>query len=337
MTTSTRLTHLGQRLRAAAGRLTMVALVVALVGGCDLAAPSPAGPSPSAVGAQAPTAGSSAKPSSSARPSPVGTVIASPSASPSSSPIASQPPIAGATQTACPGKTTAARRGTMATGQSRNWAGYIVGATKGHVTCVEGTWAQPKVRCPSSGQTSVAVWVGIDGSSAVGGMPNASATLAQTGTIANCDRGTASYGAWYEFLPDLQQVAPMAVPVKAGDKIWAQVRSLGRGAFMATLINLTQRVGATQEWTLQAPPLLTAEWIVEDPASRCSGTSCTFVTLSRFATVSLNGAVTINGRRYALNAVPARYLRTSINRSGKTLATPSSLTSRGFSVAWKSS
>ncbi len=245
--------------------------------------------------------------------------------------------IAGATQTACPGKATAARRGSVTTGQSRNWAGYIVGATKGHVTCVEGTWTQPTVRCPSSGQTSVAIWVGIDGSTAVGGLPDSSATLAQTGTTGDCDHGSATYGAWFEFLPDVQQIAPMSVPVKAGDKIWAQARWLGSGKFVATLINLTELVGATQAWTLSQAPLLTAEWVVEEPAARCSGSTCTFETLARFSTVTLNGAVTISGRRYRLPAVPFPYLRTSINRSGRTLAAPSSLTSGGFSVTWKSS
>jgi hypothetical protein len=316
-------------------RLLFVIAILTAVAACDWIAPTPAAPSPSASPTQPVAAVASPRASPSARRS------ASPTATPVASPMpratAVVPAIAGATQTPCPGTATTARRGSVGAAQSRNWAGYIVGGTKGHVTCVEGAWAQPRVRCASSGQSSVAIWVGIDGSSAVGGLPDASATLAQTGTSGNCDHGSASYDAWFEFLPDLQQISPMSVPVKAGDKIWAQVRWLGRGKFVATLINLTQRIGATQDWTLKQAPLLTAEWIVEDPAAHCSGTSCTFVTLSRFATVSINGAVTLNGRRYPLNAVPALYLRTSIVRSGKTLATPSSLTSRGFSVTWKSS
>ncbi len=225
----------------------------------------------------------------------------------------------------------------MAGGQSRNWAGYIVGATVGQVTCVEGTWVQPKVRCPASGQTSVVVWVGIDGSSAVGGLPDASATLAQTGTLGECANGQPQYGAWFEFLPDLRQMVAFQLPVNAGDQIWAQVRWYGKGKFIATLINLTQRVGATQTWSLKLAPLLTAEWIVEEPAADCSGGSCTFVTLARFATVTINGAVTVSGTRYRLNAIPFPYLRTSISRSGKILAVPSSLSSRGFTVTWKSS
>jgi hypothetical protein len=125
--------------------------------------------------------------------------------------------------------------------------------------------------------------------------------------------------------------------VGAGDKVWAQVRWYGNGKFIATLINLTQRVGTTQAWTLKLAPLLTAEWIVEDPAASCSGGSCTYLTLAHFSTVYLNGSVTLNGAKYKLSSVPFPYLRTSSNRSGKVLAAPSSLGTRGFSVAWKSS
>ena len=119
--------------------------------------------------------------------------------------------------------------------------------------------------------------------------------------------------------------------------MWAQVRWLGKGKFLATVINLTQRVGTTQTWSLSLAPLLTAEWVVEDPAASCSARSCTFVTLAQFTTVTINGALTISGTRYNLATIPFPYLRTGISRSGRTLATPSSLTSHGFKVTWKAS
>jgi len=225
----------------------------------------------------------------------------------------------------------------MASGLSRNWAGYVVGATRGHVTCVEGSWVQPKVTCPASGQTSVAIWVGIDGSLPAGGLPDSSAALAQTGTVGGCSNGRAEYSAWYEFLPDLQQMVSFHLPLAAGDKIWAQVSYIGKGQFTATLINLTQRVGTTQTWLLQHAPRLTVEWIVEDPATGCSGGSCTFITLARFASVRISGAATVGGLRYALDAIPFPYLRTSVSRRGHTLAAPSSLSSGSFRVVWKRS
>ena len=308
--------------------VALLLLILALVAGCGSTDPTSAPASTSTV---APSTQVTSSPKPGATSSPKATTQPSATASPSA------PVIAGAVQTACPGRSTSAHRGSVTGGQSRNWAGYIVGATKGHVTCVEGTWAQPKVRCPSSGQTSVAIWVGIDGSSAIGSLPDASATLAQTGTAGQCVNGEAQYTAWYEFLPDLRHMVQLHVPVSAGDKIWAQVRWVGKGKFVTTLINLTQRVGDTQAGTLHLAPLLTAEWIVEEPALNCSGGSCQFVTLARFATVTLNGAVTVSGSRYKLNAIPFPYLRTSINRAGKNLAVPSSLSSHGFTVTWKAS
>jgi hypothetical protein len=316
------------RIRIAAAALALVA-VAALVAGCGANPPTS---DPSASGApSSPTASTpgTARPSASAKP---GT-----SAAPTASPSPTLPPIVGATQIACPGSSGGSARGKVVAGQSRNWAGYIAGGSTKHVTCVEGTWTQPKVRCPASGQTSVAIWVGIDGSSPVGGLPDASATLAQTGTVGDCVNGQAQYGAWYEFLPDLRHMESFRLSVAAGDKIWAQVLYTGKGKFTATLINLTQRIGITQNWNLRLAPLLTAEWVVEEPAANCSGGSCTFVTLAKFSKVTLNGAVSMGSHRYPLSSIPYLYLRTTINRSGKTLASPSTLSSKGFTVTWKSS
>lgn len=225
----------------------------------------------------------------------------------------------------------------MSAGESRNWAGYIVGTTKGHVTCVEGTWVQPAIHCRSTGTSSVAFWVGIDGTSAAASIPDASATLAQVGTAANCTDGQLQLFAWYEFLPDLQQEVQMAVPLATGDSLWAQVLSLGKGRFRATLVNLTQHAGATQEWTLKSPPLLTAEWVAEAPATPCGSDNCPVMPLTPFSTVRFNGYATIRGARYRLATAPFPYLRISAVRGGKTLAAPSSLGSRGFTVTWKAS
>lgn len=313
-------------------RRRLAAVIVAaavLVGACG--APPPESPAPTSA-APAPSPSPTA-------PGPPAAPTATPSARPSgsSAPSPSAPGISGATRDPCPGRATSARRGRVDIGQSRNWAGYIVGATRGRVTCVEGSWTQPAVRCPSTGQTAVAIWVGIDGSSAVGGIPNSSATLAQTGTAADCTDGRAQDYAWYEFLPDLRHMVPFRLPVSTGDRIWAQVRWTGDGTFTATLINLTQRVGASQEWTLRAAPLLTAEWVVEDPAVKCAGDSCTFFTLARFAPVTITGAATISDRRYPIAALPFPYLRSTIVRSGRKLAVPSALGKGGFTVTWKSS
>jgi Peptidase A4 family len=318
------------RSRARAARALRTAVVAVLLAALATSCGSPA-PTP----LRSPTAAAIASPTPSATPRATPRPTVKPTPSPSATPAPSGTPIVGAEQTLCPGHAASAHRAKVSSGVSRNWAGYVVGATRGHVTCVEGTWTQPEVTCPATGHTSVAVWVGIDGSSAVGSIPDSSATLAQVGTFVDCTDGQAQDAAWYEFLPDLSRITPFALDVTAGDTIWAQVRWLGKGEFIATLINLTRRVGATQRWTLRSAPLLTAEWIVEDPAAECSGTSCTFVDLARFAPVSINGAVTVSGTRYRLTSIPFPYLRTAMSRSGGTLATPSSLTSTGFKVTWK--
>ncbi len=315
--------------RASALRTPVVAvLLAALVTSCGSPAPTRP-PSPIATAITSPT------PSATQRPTPPPTVRPTPS--PTATPTPTVTPIVGAKQTPCPGHASSGHRGKVSSGVSRNWAGYVVGATRGHVTCIEGAWRQPEVKCPATGHASVAVWVGIDGSTAVGSIPDSSATLAQVGTFADCTDGHVQYAAWYEFLPDLSRITTFALDVAAGDSIWAQVRWLGKGEFIATLINLTRHAGATQRWHLPQAPLLTAEWIVEDPAADCSGASCTFMDLARFTTASIEGAVTVSGSRYRLTSIPFPYLRTTMSRSGRTLATPSSLTSSGFMVAWKAS
>lgn len=322
------------RSRPRAGLLVAVLLVAVLlvVGACASEPPSPSGvPSPTFAAVPVATATATASPTASPSPSPTPSPSASPTASPSPG------GIAGAQQVPCPGSTGKGSRGRVGSGTSRNWAGYIIGTTRSRVTCVEGTWTQPSVRCAASGRASVAIWVGIDGVAPIGGMPDASATLAQTGTMVDCIDGSSQVSAWFEFLPDLREIQPFQLTVNAGDQMWAQVRFFGHDRFRATLIDLTQGIGVSQDWHLVQAPLLTAEWIVEAPASRCSGANCTILPLARFSTVGLNGYVTIGGARYRLSAAPFPYLRTTISRSGRTLAAPSSLSTRGFTVTWKAS
>ncbi len=316
--------RLGRRSAARVLAAIVVAAVIAVACGDGPPTVSPGGtPSPSVAG----------------RPGPSSTPSRSPSASSSAAATTSPSPSSGAgvAQTPCPGKAGAARRGAVTVGQSRNWAGYIIGTSRTHVTCVEGTWVQPTVKCRSTGTSSAAFWVGIDGTSAAPGIPNASATLAQVGTAANCANGQVQLFTWYEFLPDLQQEVPMTVPLAAGDHIWAQVRWLGGSKFRATLVNITQGSGATQDWTLRGAPRLTAEWVAEAPATPCSTGSCPVMPLAPFGSVAFNGYATIGGARYRLATAPYAYLRLSIVRGKRTLATTSSLGSRGFTVTWKAS
>ena len=97
------------------------------------------------------------------------------------------------------------------------------------MTNVEGSWIAPSVTCSSRGSAYAAFWVGIDGYS--------SDTVEQTGTMAQCLRGTPSYYAWYEFYPS-GSYDISSVPVSPGNKMSAGVTYPG-GEFTTTINDVT--------------------------------------------------------------------------------------------------
>src|SRR5215470_12480126 len=73
--------------------------------------------------------------------------------------------------------------------QSLNWAGYADDNTAGNsFSTVTANWTEPAVTCPAHGTQYAVFWVGIDGFS--------SGTVEQDGTLAECNRGTATYFSW---------------------------------------------------------------------------------------------------------------------------------------------
>ena len=98
---------------------------------------------------------------------------------------------------------------------STNWAGYAVTGPVGSVTQVKGSWIEPKIsgKCPS-GFLYASFWVGIDGYS--------SSTVEQTGTDSDCQAGTPTYYAWYEFYP-AGSVLISSMTISPGDVIKAEV------------------------------------------------------------------------------------------------------------------
>jgi hypothetical protein len=89
---------------------------------------------------------------------------------------------------------------------------------KDAVSYVAGSWTVPTVSCPRRGTSYAAFWVGIDGYS--------SSTVEQTGTLAECSNGVATYSAWYEFYPSPMYTIS-ALTVRPGDVITAQVQFTG--------------------------------------------------------------------------------------------------------------
>lgn len=84
-----------------------------------------------------------------------------------------------------------ARHGNQVT--SSNWSGYAVTGADGSVTNAKGSWVVPYVNCGATPTAYASFWVGIDGYS--------SNTVEQIGTDSDCQNGSPSYYAWFEFYP----------------------------------------------------------------------------------------------------------------------------------------
>jgi Peptidase A4 family len=119
-------------------------------------------------------------------------------------------------------------------GTSYNWAGYAaLSATP--ITKAEGSWVQPSVTCDSSAKSEqwVVFWVGIDG--------YGSGTVEQTGTMAQCPKGssTPEYNAWYEFYPAEDIIVVSSMTVTPGDVFQGVIVGSSATSFKVTLTDVT--------------------------------------------------------------------------------------------------
>jgi hypothetical protein len=219
------------------------------------------------------------------------------------------------------------------TTSSLNWAGYVVTGASGSITTASGSWVQPAVTCPSSGNTYAAFWVGIDGYS--------DSTVEQTGTLAECQSGTATYFAWYEFYPR-PSFEITTISVHAGDVMSASVQYTS-GKFVVTITDVT--TGQTFSTSAKVNAQRTsAEWIAEAPSSGGS-----ILPLADFGTASFGSDytgvastnyATISGTTGAIGSFGTSVVAiTMVDSSGGVKASSSSLSSDGtsFTVTWYSS
>ncbi len=172
---------------------------------------------------------------------------------------------------------------------SSNWSGYALEPQAGtdlQFTSVTGTWTQPKATCSNGSEAASAFWVGL------GGETDASTSLEQTGTSADCDaNGNPHYYAWYELLPAASVQVPLKV--KPGDLITTSVNVNGTNVLIQ-IKNRTRKTVFTKSLTMDAPDLTSAEWVAEAPSScNSSGTRCTVLPLANFGTVTFTKAATI--------------------------------------------
>ncbi|HYC11093.1 MAG TPA: G1 family glutamic endopeptidase [Nitrososphaerales archaeon] len=142
--------------------------------------------------------------------------------------------------------------------ESTNWSGYAVTGATGSVSEVWGSWVVPSVAgtCTSSNQYS-SFWVGIDGFT--------SSTVEQTGTDSDCQGGSPTYYAWYEFYPAPSFVIS-GVNVHPGDKMGALVKYAG-GSFTVGIEDFADKQYFTTSAAVPSALRTSAEWIAEAPSS----------------------------------------------------------------------
>src|SRR5438132_7524011 len=139
---------------------------------------------------------------------------------------------------------------------STNWSGYAVTGPAGSVTDAKGSWTVPSVICSSAASYS-SFWVGIDGFG--------SSTVEQIGTDSDCQNGSPSYYAWYEFYPGPAFLIG-GIRVTAGDRISAEAIFSTAGLVTVTITDTTTAKSFTTSGGCGAL-ITSAEWIGEAPSS----------------------------------------------------------------------
>jgi hypothetical protein len=217
--------------------------------------------------------------------------------------------------------------------RSADWAGWdVTGST---YTSVSASWVQPTVTCTAGDTSYSAFWVGLDG--------DGSESVEQIGTSSDCDSGTPTYSAWYEFYPS--DSVQLSDKVKAGDKISARVSYDQSGRYTLKLTDSTQGWTDTKTGSSPQGTNASAEVIAEAPSS---SRQADVLPLANFKTVDFTD-VTVNGQKLTdLDGTTKIDMATqSGSRFGNaqnsaatvdTMATTSDLTSSGgFAVNWVSS
>src|SRR5579872_1340904 len=162
---------------------------------------------------------------------------------------------------------------------SLNWAGYALNGSVDSVTLVKGYWIQPTISCPTKALQVASFWIGMDGLT--------SPTVEQTGTLAQCYKGSASYSAWYEFYPN-SSVNIKSLVIHPGDIMFAEVKYTSViGKFNATIQDLS--TGKSFSIRVADPAALrnSAEWIAEAPSSpSCATNAYDICPLANFGVVN---------------------------------------------------
>ena len=213
--------------------------------------------------------------------------------------------------------------------ESTNWSGYA--ATGSTYTTVSTSWVQPSVNCNTTPNSYAAFWDGLDGYS--------SETVEQTGTMGECAGRTAEYYAWYETYPNPSYSVPYAV--NPGDVITATVSVVPNSdneGFNLTLSDASVKGGkynwseTTTQTVKSAPALSSAEVIAEAPSNQFGQ----ILPLANFGSVAFSNP-TVDGTALSTQSGLSEIeMVAQQRRSVVPEASPSAISSAGFSITWES-
>jgi hypothetical protein len=157
------------------------------------------------------------------------------------------------------------------TNQSNNWSGYNIGAdypgwTGTTFTSISGEWVVPKATQHTKGQAEdSASWVGIGGGCVNDNCSVTDNTLIQAGTEQNVSKsGAASYGTWWEIIPQPQTSTSLAVEPGQTVKVTITESTSTPGDWSIVIKNLTTGKSFSTT-TPYSSSMDTAEWIEETP------------------------------------------------------------------------
>jgi hypothetical protein len=222
----------------------------------------------------------------------------------------------------------ATRIGGVTQQNSYNWSGYADDNTAHNTySKVSGSWTQPGITCSSEDQIAV-FWVGIDGWN--------SSTVEQSGTYAQCYRGTAHYYTWWEMYPS-NFIQLVGTTVKPGDKIAASVVRTGTSYALKVTDSTTtaNSFSTTQTCAATVCRQASAEWIAEAPSGQRGE-----YPLPNFKTWSLSAASVTSGTTTGtISKFPDDAITMIDGTQTYPLASPGPLNTSGnaFKVTWKNS
>ncbi len=204
-------------------------------------------------------------------------------------------------------------------GNSENWSGYV--AAQGTYSGVGATWTVPVPQnIPQTNLAADATWVGIGGLS--------THDLIQAGTQAIVQNGSTQYQAWYEALPDSQQILS-TLTIHGGDSVSVDLKETTLGTWHLTFKNLTTGIQTDTDIQYRSSHS-SADWIEEMPFA-ISDSQSGYLPLDQFGTVRMTNAYTVvNGTTIRVGGAAAMPITMATREA--ILAQPSSLSNDSFSV-----